>query len=617
MSAPPTKGTPGAAVPEEPPEPSVATAQPTPTPELEHASAPVTSRFALNTLVVLAVAVLGQFLGWVATHEFFRQDIGSASGSAELNLMGLATLYMTISSVIYTLGDFRFVSAYSFFVARGGKVGPLTGAYLIFRFASIGVIALGFVLLSPVVAPLLGVTIQASAALELFLLVPIIETPSFVYSYLMAARGKAARGTWPLVLENAIRTPALVFVAFLYTFNPALAGTSLDLLGLKFTVHMVSSEWIVDIGWAYVVGATIPFFAIIVHSLVSEQGLYRHVTLTGAREELRSMLVFATPLIGAMFLTYAVSSLPPFALAAAFPSMTGLIQAFSSANAFLLLLMFLPNAITIPLFPDMAGLFVRGEHAEMRRRTRKSMRWTVMILAPAILSVMVFRHVLLDDLYTAAVTHGITDAQWALVLLAASTIPQSLFRIMGSVLDAVGQQKRELYLSAVQLAVLGVAIYVVVAPWSHLQGPGDGHVVSGVAAAVFLSTSAGFVCNAWFLHKYVRVHPSPRPYVTIIAAATAAFLLFSNTFVGLVGGLVGQPNLAIPVQIVWVLVVTVVVGVLIYVGVLAAVGELTKQDVRELGGSLGLPRWLVRNVAKICWREGWPDPDDEGPALPI
>ncbi|MDE1835131.1 MAG: polysaccharide biosynthesis C-terminal domain-containing protein [Euryarchaeota archaeon] len=578
----------------------------------------VTPRFAFHTLVIFLNSVGGQVLGWVATKELFLHVAPSPGENAGLAFLGLATLYTLIASMISTIGDLRIGSAYVFFVARGGRAGNLTAAYLLFRIAALALLAGGFALLAPVIAPWLGLSLPKDLLpLDLFLFLPLLETPSFVYAYLTSAQARAADGIWPFVVENVLRTAGLVYVAFIWTFDPTVAGHSVDLLGFRTTIQLVGPGLVQDIAEVYVVAAAVACISIIVHSRVSARGLFRGLSFDGMRGELRTMSIFAAPLVGAMFLTYAVSSLPPFVVAAAFtgPNATKYVQGFASANAFLLLLMFLPNAITVPLFPDMASLFVRGENRELRRRTRKSMRWTVLILAPAVLASIVFRKVLLNDLYTGAITSGPWDAELALAILAASSIPQALFRITGSVLDGVGQQKRELYLSATQLVVLVAASLVVLWPTSPLRFLG----ITGAALAVLFSMSAGSLANFWFLHRYVKANPSPWPYLKIIGAAAVTFLLFSTTFSKALGSLLGDPDLAIPVQISWVLAITILAGVVLYTLILAGIGELTKEDVRELGGSLGLPRRLIEFVARFCWRVSWPDPpgDDEPfPRLP-
>ena len=581
------------------------------------APAPVTSKFAFSTLIVFLNAVLGQLMGWVATHEIFILDIPRSGTPPGLAYMGIATFYLLISSMIYTLGDLRVGTAYGFFVARGGNTKNLTGAYLAFRVLSLGGVAVVFGVLTPILAPLFGISPAPGVGwlpLDLFLFLPLLETPSVIYSSLRASRGNAAAGIWPFVVENTLRAAGLVVVAFLWTFDPAKAGTQLNLVFVHPTVQLVTSSnagMILDIAIAYVVAASVPFVGILVHSRYAKHGgLYTGIQFRGAGNEIRSMLIFAAPLMGAMFLTYAVSSLPPFFVAAFLPSQA--IQTFAVANAFLLLLMFLPNAITVPLFPDMASLFVRGEHRELRRRTRKSMRWTVLILAPAILAAIVFRKILLNDMYSSIVSTGSNDASIALAILAASALPQALFRITGSVLDAVGQQKRELYLSTVQLMVLSGSLIAFLWRTSPLHGLG----VTGAAIAVLLSTSAGFLSNAWFLHRYVQVHPSPRPYITIFVAAAATFLIFSRTAVGDFGSLFHDPSLAIPVSSTPVFVLTVLAGTVLYAVLLAAVGELTKEDVLELGGSLGLPKSVPRFLARFCWRESWPDPPGDDLPLP-
>ncbi|MCI4346967.1 MAG: hypothetical protein L3K07_09500, partial [Thermoplasmata archaeon] len=51
----------------------------------------------------------------------------------------------------------------------------------------------------------------------------------------------------------------------------------------------------------------------------------------------------------------------------------------------------------------------------------------------------------------------------------------------------------------------------------------------------------------------------------------------------------------------------VVIGFTVYVLVLILSGELAKADVELLGRGLGLPRWLIRPIQRLCWRVAWPD----------
>ena len=50
----------------------------------------------------------------------------------------------------------------------------------------------------------------------------------------------------------------------------------------------------------------------------------------------------------------------------------------------------------------------------------------------------------------------------------------------------------------------------------------------------------------------------------------------------------------------------VVLGFVAYFAILILIGELTRQDVRQIGSSVGLPSWLYEWLARICWRESTP-----------
>ncbi len=488
-------------------------------------------------------------------------------------------------------------SAYTYFAARGGEMGTLTGSYLSFRMLSNTVVALGFFLLAPNLPGGLHFSLTDGAALPLalFLVVPLLETPSFAFSWSRIARGRAAAGQTPFLVEAVVRTGLLVFVA------------------LHYTQQTVNISMVTYMGYAYVAGA-------LASCLVSLPFL-GEVSFGGIGRALREMFRFASPLMGAMFLTYVVSTLTPFLVA--YYLGNAQLQIFAVANAFFILLMYLPNAITVPLFPDLASLHIRGEDREIRRRARKGMRYAVMVLAPVVLGVIVFRVNLLNILYSNVVASGgFISGSTALVFLALAALPQSIFRIMGTVLDAIGQQRRELYVSAVQLVLLVGLLFLLVPPVRFLPAWG----VTGAALALLGASLGGLLMNSYWLHTYLKVRLSPRPYLTILGAAAVTFTLFSkaaaDAFNDLLGALPGHfagpgysaistrlYSFALPVQLFPVLILVLATGVAAYLGVMLAVGELTRQDVRILLGSIGLPRGFREAVARLPWREDWPDPD--------
>ena len=550
------------------------------------------------------MAVAGQFLGWVATKVFFlRVAYGGACAAnvascPGLNFLGTATLYLLISTGIASLADLRLSSAYTYFAARGGDLKVLSGAYLAFRIASMSTVAVAFALL----APQFGFPLEAHGLpLYLFLAVPLLETPSFVYSWGHVARGDTARGQVPFLVEAVVRTSLLVVVA------------------LQYTQSTVNITMVTYMAAAYVAGASA--------STLYCLGYLSTIRLRHFGHALKTMFTFSAPLMGAMFLTYTVGTITPFFVA--YYLNNAQLQIFAVANAFFILLMFLPNAITVPLFPDMASLHIRGEDAELRRRTRKGLRFTVMLLAPVVVAVVVFRVNLLNILYSNVVaTGGFVSGATALIFLAVATLPQSLFRIMGTVLDAVGQQRRELYLSAVQLTVLVGLLFLFVPPRGGFPLSWG---VTGAGVAILGASLAGLSMNALWMHRYVDVHLDPKPYAVILGGAALTFLLFSRTFSQLANlGLRALPQAGAdhvysrtlpelflvypPVQEVLVLLLVLAAGVVVYAAVLIATGELSRRDALTLAASVGLPRSLAEDISHLCWREG--ELDREPPASP-
>lgn len=47
-------------------------------------------------------------------------------------------------------------------------------------------------------------------------------------------------------------------------------------------------------------------------------------------------------------------------------------------------------------------------------------------------------------------------------------------------------------------------------------------------------------------------------------------------------------------------------GFVAYLAILIAIGELTRQDVRQIGSSVGLPARFYNGMARLCWRESTP-----------
>jgi len=114
------------------------------------------------------------------------------------------------------------------------------------------------------------------------------------------------------------------------------------------------------------------------------------------------------------------------------------------------------------------------------------------------------------------------------------------------------------------------------------------------AIAVLASSVAALALNTYFMETLIRVHIQPRSILGITLSAAAAFFAMS------------QFNRYLPHNRYFELAAGVVLGFVAYFAILILVGELTRQDVHQLGRSIGLPGWMYGWVARLCWRERTP-----------
>lgn len=529
-------------------------------------------KFGTNTTMAFLVSVIGQVMGWVGTKEIYLHAIQSST-SPGAAFLGTATFFVMLSSIIVGLGALKMNTAYTFFVARGAPKRTLTGTYLLFNLLSFSALSTLVVILAVIFNWFPGY----NSSLVLIMLLPVVGIPASVYAVLQNVEGRTAIGQIPVLIEVSVRISLIVF--FAQEFNNQNIYTSFG--------HSL----VFDIALAYFLGG--------VASLLYSLPVLREVSLERFVPTLKDMATFALPLMGGMFFTYAAGMIVPV-IVRILAGPTVLLY-YSSDNAFLILLMFIPSAVCTPLFPDLARMHVRGEDDQLKLRIRQSIRYTLMLLAPAMIAIAVFRVDLLNIMYSGAV---VAMGGTALIIFAIAVLPTALFRITATALDSVGLQKRELYISFVQFVV------VVAATWALTPQ----YLVLGAAAAMLIAMSASLGMNAYWLHRYLPLSFPLRAIVTVLLASLATFLLLSSAnFSHLLGGI----GLHLAVDKWYVLLPVIMSGLFLYLLILAAVGELAKQDVLDLVRTLGLPESWGKPFTRLCWRVSWPveGHPPEGPEL--
>lgn len=518
-------------------------------------TAPPRRALGASSTAVFVVALLIQFLGFIPSY-FLSHGVGAGTSGAGRALIGTFQLFLLLASSINMIGDLRIGSAYTFFVARGDPPRNSTGTYLILRVLMVGVAGAAVW----AIGPLAGFTsLQDAGLFALWMTLPILWSVSTVYSQLFIAQGDSIRGQLPLLVESVVRTSALTYVAVTITSYPA-------------------PNLIPEVTYAYLLGAAVA-------ALVSLRTVARNVERL-QRPVVRRLFTFAWPLMGSLLLLYVASTLIQFLVVVDYP--LNIYNVFLAANGYRILALAIPAAIAVPLFPHLSSLHKRRDFELVRVRTWAALRYTAMVVVPVVMGLAVYRTNILNIMngYPYAV-QGAT----ALALLALSALPAALSQIIGTSLNSVGQQRLELYLTSLQVAVLVGAALLLMRP-VHLFGLA-GLDASGVA--VLVSSIAALGLNTYFMERLLAVRIQLRPIATLLGSAAAAFVAVS------------QFNDLLPVNRYYQLAAGVLLGFLVYFVVLALVGELSKADVRLLVGSVGLPRSLADLLARACWREdSWP-----------
>jgi O-antigen/teichoic acid export membrane protein len=534
----------------------------------------------INSTAVFIITVVVQLIGYVSS-LFLAKGIGAQS--AGQNLWGEIQLYMIIATSLNMLGELRLSTAYVFFVARGRTPAELARTFLLARTAMVAASGLGLWLLAR------SLNIASTGPLleifGIFMILPILWSCSTVYTMTVTALGDSLKGQIPVLIESVVRTGALVYVALQYAHV-----TSTGIAPTTSAINTLTSS---SGAWTFLVRMTEAYALGAVSSTVYTLSQVLRYRGHFHWPELRSMFRFAWPLMGSLGLLYLTNSVMPIVVAGYFG--TRVLNFFNAANGFRILALALPAAVIVPLFPHLTGLHSQREYELVRDRTWRSLRFTAMLVVPAVVGFVVYRVPFLLLLYGTAYA---SNGQIALAILVVSAIPMALSQIIGTALNAIGYQRLELYLTTFQVIVLFGTVGVLFPPFSlggALVWKGSPIENLTVASVALLASSfAAILVNSYFMRSLMSIHIQPRPIATIIGSAAAAFAAVSllNRFVT-----------------VWhydTLVGALLLGFLVYSLVLIAVGELSREDVGQLGRSIGLPTRLINIIAKLCWRKKSP-----------
>jgi O-antigen/teichoic acid export membrane protein len=555
-------------------------------PSVDTGSAARERPLAVSSSFVYAVTFVTQLVGYISSF-FIARHI--ATPGAGLALVGFIQFNLLLASSINSLGELRLGSAFVYYIARDSSKKWFTGTYFASRAGFVVLFGLALFGIAPylgIVSMTGGLTIASSSlylCLGVFMLLPLLWTPGVVYSQLYIGLGNSIRGQLPTLVETVVRTSALVFVALTF---PTVS-------------YAVNAHAIWGLTAAYVLGAA-------ASSAVAVPTVLRHF-VRPKWVELRHLLSYSWPLLGSLGLTYLVTNAMP--IFTRFYYQTGAVAVFNAANGFRVLLLALPAAVTVPLFPHLAGLHERKELELLRDRVWRALRYTGMMVVPGAVLFVVYRVNLLLILFQKSYLGPLPGAAGGgalpLAILAVSAIPLALTYVIGTSLNSIGLQRLEFYLTLLQVVLLFAGILSFV-PHGVLGFTG----LAAIAFAALVSSIAALALNSYFLYTNLRIPFRWRPVWTIPLAAIAEFLVMSRL------NALASITSFFDVNRWYELIAIGLLALLVYVAVLIAVGEMSRQDVRIFAGSIGIPERWANRLSRVCWREASDPPlTENGPPV--
>src|SRR5262249_24487254 len=111
-----------------------------------------------------------------------------------------------------------------------------------------------------------------------------------------------------------------------------------------------------------------------------------------------------------------------------------------------------------------------------------------------------------------------------LAVLALSVIPASLSQIIGTSLSAIGYQKLELYLTALQVVALFASVVLFLPPIALGRFPG----LVAVGVAILVSSFAALLLNSIFMFRLLAVRIPVLPIASIVGAGAVSFYAVSQ-----------------------------------------------------------------------------------------
>jgi O-antigen/teichoic acid export membrane protein len=513
-----------------------------------------THSLTLSSSVVFGASVATQLLGFIATIYLSHQIGINTTGKT---LLGTVQLFLLIGSVINGVGDLRLGTAYTFFLARGKPPPEITAAYLYVRMLMVGLAGLVIFVVAPLSVgghQLASGTTQLES-LGIFAALPLLWSFSTVYNAMLIGLGNSAKAQYPSLVEALVRLPILVYVSY---YDQTIEGITI----------------------AYAVGALASTLYCL-PTILRNRGRFH-------RLEIDRMFRFAWPLMGSLVLGYLVTNLIPFFVAGSPGLGAAQLNIFLVANGWRILVLSLPAAVATPLFPYLAGLHRQEEYEGIRRGTWQALRYSAMLLVPGVVALVTYRNVILNVF--AGSTYASSGAI-PLAILVVGAIPLALSQIMQTSINAIGRQRLELYITSAQVVVLFGGVLLLMPPWGILPAS-QGLIAASIAVLASSVTALGL--NTYFMETLIRVHLEPRSVLGITLSAAGGFWTISLF------------NRYLPHNRYYLLLAGILLSFLVYFLVLVLIGELTREDIRQLGASVGLPARVYNFIARVCWRDRAP-----------
>ncbi len=454
-----------------------------------------------------------------------------------LIVFGSYMFLVLVINMITGLADIGVSTAFEREIASGTAEKEVVGTYIIYRFITTGLVAFVIILFSQQISQFFN--INDVFAVQIAALIPVVWVPTRVFARLNIAKGRTLYSQLPNIIEYTLRT---ILISYSAIFIKTTSSLMLSFL-----------------------------YAALICSILSFVLLFMSISKFNWLM-LKKMFLFSLPIGVANAIGY-FSQMADNFLISIYGSVF-LLGLYSISKGFLGMLLIIPGIITTLLFPDLVSFFKsHGNGDALANRFITIQRYFLVIIAPLVLFIIVYRVNLLHILYS----NAFIVVSPEVVILTISVIPQGYLYMYSTFLMAIDKQRFQLYFTILKLLIT-ISISIVLIPSIGMLG---------AALAVLFSSIITASISIVVGYEFLKLYPDIKSVVIILFSASASFVALALI------------NHIIPLNRWYDLLSVWIIGFIIYFIILSILREFRKNDVDTLLKPLGIPSFIIHIIKKL------------------